>query len=307
MNEGIITKNNSNTMKGIGALLILLHHIIQYIPSISKYYVVTFGYSFVGIFFLISGYGITKSKRGLISRIIKIYSYFLLALILYLILFKIFDIPLSTESFFKSLIGLYEVVNFSWYIFEIIILYVMYFINEKLFKGNLISLFVMVLTMFLILFALEVDMWFYMSLFMFPIGVFISKYENIKTKKLNNILILILFILVNILLVLFNSKTSINFKFVNMILYLLHIILFNYLFIIICKKINIHNKLVLNIFNISTFIYLTQGIVIRLLIMYEYNTNLFIFIPCSIIGTFVLAYILNDIYNLITKKLLTLS
>ena len=174
MNEGIITKNNSNTMKGIGALLILLHHIIQYIPSISKYYVVTFGYSFVGIFFLISGYGITKSKRGLISRIIKIYSYFLLALILYLILFKIFNIPLSTEGFFKSLIGLYEVVNFSWYIFEIIILYFMYFINEKLFKGNLISLFVMVLTMFLILFALEVDAWFYMSLFMFPIGVFIS-------------------------------------------------------------------------------------------------------------------------------------
>ena len=305
MDKNIITKENTNIMKGIGALLILLHHIIQYIPSISKYYTVTFGYSFVGIFFLISGYGITKSKRGLLSRIIKVYSYFLISLFIYLILFNIFDIPLTITNVLKSLVGLYEIVNFAWYIFEIIILYILYSINEKLFKGNIMSLFIMVITMFMILFISDVDSWLYMSLFMFPIGVLLGKKEKLNINKKNNIIVFILFIIINILLVLFVNKTTIDYKILNMILFLLHILLFNYLFIVICKKISIKNKLVLDIFSLSTFIYLSQGIIIRLFVMYEYNTNILIYIPGTIIFTFVLACTLQYLYDLILKKLLT--
>lgn len=305
MGSNVITKDNTNIMKGIGAILILLHHIVQYIPLVSKYYTVTFGYSFVGIFFLISGYGITKSNRGLFSRILKLYSYFLIALFLYLIIFNIFDIEITINNVLKSLIGLFEIVNFSWYIFEIIILNIMYFINEKLFKGNYLSFIIMVITMFMILFIKEVDEWLYMSLFMFPIGVLLGKKERLNINKINNIIVFILFIIINILLILFVNKTTIDFKILNMFLFLLHIVLFNYLFLVICKRINIKNKYVKDIFNLSSFIYLSQGIVIRLFIMYEYNNNVLIYIPGSIIFTLILAIVLKYLYNLTLKKLLT--
>ena len=219
-----LTKNTSNSLKIISALVIVLHHYAQYVClnhlSDSIFYKVLSaqgGFIGVAIFFFLSGYGLMESEQRshlnptefLKRRFFKIYLPVLLVTIIWM-----FAVPflLSESPFegFKVEIGGGKYLIFSnilyrfgdgvlWFIRVLFLLYAMFFVFSLLWKKHF-ALSITVLGILTIAISALVSHMFApfesISIPFFPLGVFISLYKENRLCIVFSIVGLILYALI---------------------------------------------------------------------------------------------------------------
>ena len=296
------SKHTTNNLKAVAIILVILGHL----GFINKS-----GAWGVGIFLLLSGYGLTQSyiKSGIIGffkkRLLAVILPYSIVMIIWIFVDYILGNKYRILTIGTSLLGLNfkSVIDVTmWYISFLILWYIAFFCIFKLIKNNYFKIITMFIFSYIVyynlyeLFDQNVGVRLYTLLF--PIGVFLgflfSKELNISESMLKSILghlIIFSFILFEISL-----NRSYDYRY-----YTISIIMFSIMIISIFMFMNdFESKILSFIGNISFELYLFEGVFIN-----KYNF-IFKFINNKFWATliyFILIIILSYIYHRIVKKI----
>ena len=296
-NNDVLDKYNSNKIKGLLAILIIMHHLSIYIKDVILFKILTIiGIIAVSAFFFYSGYGLMTSylkkesylKDFLNKRIMKIVIPYIIAII-FTGLAYLLTRQLTPRKIFNSLVEGEPIVRFSWYVLAIIILYVVFYLSAKfLKKKKMINIAVFggtILYCIVVNNVLGFNNWWVNSCFAFFIGIFWASYKEryaITLKDKNKIiryaiiLLIILFVIIGFQFftseyaamdIINNTnladdimKQPIPVINMNIICIILLFMLFN-----ILEKVRLNDKVFTFLGNISFEIYLYHGLVMYLL------------------------------------------
>ncbi len=198
----IFTKNDTLCLKGISAVFVLLHHLGQYfeIPDPIQFNGYMGGMA-VGIFFLLSAYGLTKAnqKKGYYKRIFRqkipaLYVYQVLMNTLYYCLFFTEECGSVGEVLirifnFDFLFGYERLNGFSWFITSILVVYACYgglaYVWEKVGEKckNQRFWFAVICTaiiavLYVLALATPIKTLYGRSIFCFALGVWVALFEK---------------------------------------------------------------------------------------------------------------------------------
>ena len=313
--------DNTIPIRGMLALIVFLHHVSSFYYNISFISPFThFGYLAVSLFFFYSGYGlcwglINKKnylRRFLINRIIKIYIPYLLCVAIYVIVkFSIFHFVPTFSDIFFSLICCGNIVSVGWYIGELIILYIIFYLS-CLFKGrNRIVVFSILFLGLLILLLItpEANLW-TKSVIGFPLGLLFcikrNTIDNILQKRfiLNVIFILACFFFGITVKIVGEYFGLLLIKICGSTISSIFFILFLYCLIL---KIQLGNRFLSFIGKISLEFYLYHSLIIALCLKIDLlYSHCFVFCLSTFVFTLVLSFVLHIFNNRMTKLLLKL-
>ena len=282
-NNDVLDKYNSNKIKGLLALLIIIHHLSIYIKETILLKVFTIvGVIAVSAFFFYSGYGLMISylkkenylKDFLNKRIMKIVIPYIIAII-FTILTYLLTGQLTPRKIFNSLVEGEPVVRFSWYVSAIIILYVVFYLSAKFLKRKkMINIAVFggtILYCIVVNNILGFNNWWVNSCFAFFIGIYWASYKEkyAITLKDKNAIIGIQFLTSGYAIMDIINDTDLAdyimrepIPVINM-----NIICIALLFVLftILEKVRLNDKVFTFLGNISFEIYLYHGLVMYLL------------------------------------------
>ena len=212
-NENYLNKKNTTAVNGIFVMLIIFSHYSQYAMFDGTYdwpYLVFKDHirqMVVATFLFYSGYGmmeaIRKKGAGYINKLPAKFFRLLVRIWIALGLFVIFNAVMGIEYPVRRILlsfTLWDAIgNSSWYIFDILALYVLIFVSFKIsllagqkLAGPIGIILVTLLTAGLIfaLIACGKDTWWYNTLMLLPFGMFYSENrERIESIVLKNSLI----------------------------------------------------------------------------------------------------------------------
>lgn len=188
-----LSKDKVLSIRGLLAVFIVVHHCSFTVNNIICEYVFgDIGMWICGIFFMQSGYALGVGTDKYIrmnaavyfrKRVCKIFFDVLVLSLLYQCLqlgMGQYDI---IESLCKLSIGNTSgLLPFSWFIWELILLYVIYYISNK-FKFRTLALWILTLLLMVIFYSLHFGCEWYMSTLSFPLGVLIARCNLNLTKK----------------------------------------------------------------------------------------------------------------------------
>lgn len=307
-------------LKGILALVVVFCH-IQYgrttIPMLKVFNYV--GDLAVSCFFFFSGYGLIsqylKNSEGYLKtffrkRIVKILFTYMIFICIYLIYyfingtFKNFD-DIITFTKNGSLI-----VSHSWYIIDIIILYVTFYIVAKIFKENykfiIIGMygFVTFLTFIMIYFGMS-EFW-YVSIFSLCFGmsykIIQEKIDNKNIKKYYIIAIVIFIIFEILQFIISKMYDSILITVIVAIIKNVACISFTFLIISVGKYIQFKNSIFKFLGEVSLELYLIHGLFEKVFSNISFtNNNNFIYGLSVLVCSIVSAYLIHK-FILIFKR-----
>ncbi len=261
----LLSKEETNTLRGFLALGIVIHHLAQRTETIS---IIDFfeklGAPIVSVFFFISGYGLLHSYKNKELYLERFFSrrlpFILIPFITSIIIFQIISyIDQRSFSLINILLPILKgntdhLLPFSWYIFSTIYLYVIFYYIFKFTKLSIInkisSIFFLCVCYVFSLKFLSFGSWWYISIFAFSGGLIAKHFENeiikIIDQKITRFLIVI-----NIIALI---KLLGGSHYISLTLYPIFIAI---LFSFINVKENVITK---TMGNISYEIYLLQGI-----------------------------------------------
>ena len=312
-----MSKETSGCLKGIFAIIVLIHHLYQYsgmyINPIIDILVQSFGYLAVGIFFFISGYGIfvSSKKKDYLNnfwkrRFFPLYLFYVVLIVLYLWWKSILGIYVSKIEIIQSFFFGKTLVVGAWYLQSIFIFYIIYYFVFKYIRENRTRIVTMTLCIVgycLICIKLKLPTTWYESTFCLAIGMLWAFQKdrldsNLKIKCLRYFwIILILFVGTYIM----HFKLGIVFKMFSSVLFSIWIILCTYL--LQDSKI-IQNTMTNYLGKYSLEIYVAQGFGLILKKSSKFNQiNILSFIAIVILSTFIIAWFLHQIHKGIYKIL----
>ncbi|WP_418551781.1 acyltransferase family protein [Prevotella sp.] len=299
-----ISRDSSNCLKGIMAIVIVLHHLSQWSDiNLLRIIFGDFGVVVVGCFFFLSGYGLISSYKikgeayltGFpLKRLRKLVVPFIFVIILFQLIYK-----KNVDILYCFKVGnVNDILPHSWYVFCAIIFYFIFYIvfkytsNEK--RG------ILKILIFTMLFAgmfkvIHYSGYWWVSLFMFPIGLYVKSYEKYLIGKESKYIMYLWVIIGSLITIIYLFQI----KHTGFILDNLSPLIF----ISSLMMINISYKPLKFLGNISYEIYLVQGIAFYLL--REFVTNDVYFVLLSLIFIILLSslikYFINKIDILIFK------
>lgn len=211
-NEDFLSLQTSKMLLGFFAILIVFHHLVQQSGSNDAgllYILEDFGVGFVGVFFFFSGYGLYESfkKKGdyLKNFFKKRYPAVLIPAFTALLIFLAFDIIdggiTSPLDFIAKLTGWKLLNPHMWYIVEIAILYLLFFLAFRLIKNHTIAL---SLLFFCVLVMVAGSLllghgnawfqgeWWYNTSLLFPFGIWFSMHREKITDIMKHYYILLM-------------------------------------------------------------------------------------------------------------------
>ena len=306
-NNLYLERSVSSAFKGVLALLVVLHHLAQRTNDVFLFHQFfrDNGYLFTGGFFFLSGYGLQKSyitipnykKSFLIKRFSSV-------LFPYILVIGIYWILKNDYTFYNVLKQLFEnntFVPFSWFIINIIYLYlIFYFTMSVSKKRKALMIISTTLGTFLWIYIckkLIYGGWWYNTTFLFVFGIIWASYEEKFLFCLKKYLAIILSILMITLC--FTYGTTMNeIKFLNATIFVAMIL-------ILSLKFRIGNNMLSFLGTISLEIYLLQGIFIEITRQYIHNDSYWccaVFI-LDIIGAYVLHMVIFKL-KLLKQKIL---
>ena len=296
---------NEKNIKLILAIWIILSHLPR-MKVLGAY-----NYLPVAGFFL-SGYGLmmkskSNSKYNLLKSILKIYIPYMVATIIYTIIFNNYNLLMLLKQITLINVDL----PYGWYIRTQIILYIIWFIanNSKNKNWKIFISFILVLIYSILFRYTGQILTSYKTVFAFVVGLWYAMYENKVFKYIN----LYSCVFCGVVSLAIRFIVTDNETIFDSVLYNLSGILFCFLLVYSIYKINIKNKKIDFLKNMSLELYLVQGIS-QCFFMKTYfcdksflylNNNLLIII-LSTIGTIILGYLLKKIdtkiFNIIYKR-----
>lgn len=323
-NDNYLSKNSCNALRGICSVTVILHHLSQRINDgkIFKYFgLLGVGYSAVAVFFFISGYGLIKQYliKGekyidgfLYKRMTPIIKSYLIISIVYFILRSYIEDKFILNDFIKSFFNGSPTVYFSWYIIEIIILYIIFFIAckvNKRYKFNIVVISLLfVLGYNFICYTLGYGMQWYATNLTFVFGMLYGIYEKEISKHINKKYYSVLFCNVAIFFIVFvlSDKLFIpnNFLIIKVLLTQLCGLSFSTLIFTITRKLFFKKSIFENIGKISLEVYLLQGIPMFLLRSKVINIkNDVSYVLLTLFITIILSVIFNKTIRLISRNI----
>lgn len=211
--ENVLGLDNSKTVLGYFAILVMFHHISQAVGSANSGIFVlleNFGFALVAGFFFFSGYGLIKSmnqkenymKGFLAKRLPKILIPFYVCIFIYIIAGALcgrisFDLSkahatdsltLGYVDLIRAALGIDLLNGSMWYIVEIVFLYIAFYIAYKLFKKEIViiismTLFIIGLTLFSLYHGHGPNWfqgeWWYNSTLIFAVGMIFAYKEEL--------------------------------------------------------------------------------------------------------------------------------
>lgn len=274
--EKPLSQSRTLALRGICAFEIMLGHIGIVTDSIFLYANRKAGILIVGVFFLLSGYGLMYSlqtKENYMHGFFKKRVWKLLqpALIIYWV-YMIMDVISSTDSISGSTILKYiTFYNFpttlNWYVTEILVLYILFFVLYRILKIKYANLLLLTACTIFAIFANVVELanpW-YGSTFCFPLGILYAQYEErilnfIKRHYISTILSSSLLTVLGIVIFFFLA----DFSFVsNVIGRSIASIFFCILVVALLLKWTIGNRITVFLGNISYELFLVHELIIN--------------------------------------------
>lgn len=297
---------NEKNIKLILAIWIILSHL----PGMKV--LGAYNYLPVAGFFFLSGYGLmmkskSNSKYNLLKSILKIYIPYMVATIIYTIIFNNYNLLMLLKQITLIKVDL----PYGWYIRTQIILYIIWFIanNSKNKNWKILISFILVLIYSILFRYTGQILTSYKTVFAFVVGLWYAMYENKVFKYIN----LYSCVFCGVVSLAIRFIVTDNETIFDSVLYNLSGILFCFLLVYSIYRINIKNKKIDFLKNMSLELYLVQGIS-QCFFMKTYfcdksflylNNNLLIII-LSTIGTIILGYLLKKIdtkiFNIIYKR-----
>ena len=198
--------DTAKAIQGFAAVAIIFHHMTQDLMDRSGplMFLSECGVLFVGIFFFFSGYGLYTSlktkqdylKGFLKKRLVTVLIPFYMCNFVFVIAACIGGAKFEGKELFYVLSGWTLLNNHMWYIVEIAILYLIFFILYRLIKNRtvatvLMSAFVLGMMYFSLQLAHGKDYscrywfmgeWWYNASFLFVVGIIVSKHADILRK-----------------------------------------------------------------------------------------------------------------------------
>ncbi len=325
LHSDALSKNVSNSVRGMAALFVLFHHFYQRTyfianPYLGKIFEVM-GYLAVSVFFFYSGYGLmvsykTKSisyiKKFPENRLLPFYFTYLLFVVLSIIEKIIIGSDIAFADLIHSFFFYETIVTYGWYFQTILLFYLIFYFVFRFIKNDNMKIIMMAscVTIYIAAYhVLEVSSAKYISALSFVLGILWCFSENkiIHTKKKTVLTILISGFLFLMLLLLSFVTENRHIRYLSRaIASPLFVILLLTLISIINERLPvlIENKFTTWLGNNSLEIYVVQGIFFELLrSKLIYVENSYIYIICVFCGTMLFAPLLNKVVKLLNSLL----
>lgn len=202
-NENCFSKNTGNIVKGVFILLIIASHYFNAYGELQntlldswyrnvknwmgQYVVVMFlFYSGYGIMYSILNYDEVYIKAIPINRVVKTFTIYEIAEILFVAVLFLLGIKCNAKSVIRALLTWEYIGCDNWYIFDILMLYLCTWVSCMLCKHKIVSaILTSALTFCLILFLRFIgkEPWWYDTLVAYPFGMFFALFSD-RIKRL---------------------------------------------------------------------------------------------------------------------------
>lgn len=190
----ILSKDKSNAVKGVLAILIVFHHFAATcdISSFSEFR--RWGAIIVSVFFFMSGYGLGRSiilkGKAYLSNFLNhrlwksVILPYAIALVIFLVYLNV-DVP-DAKTFVGDWSRGITLLPNAWFIAALTLMYLgFYFINIKSGRCHVVNMFLYTLVYILIVYSIGFGRWWYVSVIMFPLGMLYADKENELVSLLN--------------------------------------------------------------------------------------------------------------------------
>lgn len=344
--EDFLSLQVSKGILGISAILIILHHISQKFGTSTSagalHVLEDFGVCFVGLFFFFSGYGLMKSVRKkdnyLKGFLKKRYASILIPFYVCIIIFVLYNIwkgaKYNSHDFLNFLSGWILLNTHMWYIVEIAVLYLAFYIVNRLVKNKGVMIGIMAVLVILMMIGSLLlghgkywfqGEWWYNTSFLFVIGMMIANWEEPIVAFVKRWYYLVLIVFVGLYIVFYKATMYMlkahsywsevpgvtkgyQDKFMTLSCQLPMVIAFVLLILLITMKIQFKNKILDFLGMISLEIYLLHGLFLDLFstpgkIVFE---DPFLYAIAVVVASIILAtvvhYICKFLISLIVRK-----
>ena len=298
--EECFSRTNSNLVKGLMAVFVVLCHISLIYPG--GIILPSFEYlgdAAVGIFFFLSGYGLMKQyslkddyRIGFIQkRLNKVLIPYLIVNVLYWTYYLFIGERYGLVDLINSLQTGDLLVSYSWYIVEILILYLFFYlfmrIDRKRMKYMIMLNVVLYVLMVMVFKFMNYAPYWYRSTYMYIIGLLYVLFEKQITEIIRNknVICFGITVLMCLLMVVF----KIPYYCFEMMLLLAIILIFN--------RFVLNNKLLIFLGRISLEIYLLHGLIIKFFRRFISTEATFLSLTMIMILIVCSSYLFNLLYN----------
>lgn len=259
----------------------------------------------VTTFLFYSGYGIYESIKNkdnyvnitLPKRIKKLYIYFLVSVISYLVMNSFLDIKYDIKTVISSLFTWESIGNSNWYIFAIISMYFFTYICFKVLKKDLhaIAGVTFLINLYTIILSLFKYSYWYDTVICFALGLFVSYYKEriFSFFTRNNFIYSVSLFIVTLYFYTFYKLHPFN-----VVFHELWALSFVILIMLISLKFKIYSKILLFLGKYTFWIYILQRMSMIILDKF-YITDFrnYLFITFSFIITIILAMIYKKVFD----------
>ena len=314
-NANGLTADFSTNVKGFLCILIFYNHMASWFENQGVIFQLFshMGSFVVGVFFFLSAFGLTKAYPGevsfsfLIKRLIKILVPYWICEIIYIVVSVVCNIALQVDvtrkNIFLSAIQMRTIVENSWYVGAILLLYVVFYICKKVLPKIDLTL---KITLLMII-ASFVFKNYWMTFFAFPLGIFIGEREQsiLKLGKGKRFTFFIIsFVLCALAIGLKFYGNSIDNEMYMNVSDMLTSVLFASAVFFMLTFVKIGNRILKFLGNISYEIYLLHGLALRVAYKYVGLKYSVLFYIVALAVTVSLSYLTNRVSSVIIKPLL---
>lgn len=314
-NDEFMSLESTKAIKGIIAILIIIHHItiigIQIEPLMGMQYV---GYLLVGVFFLYSGYGLMKSVKtkenylkGFITKRIPaiLVPFFVMNSLYLLVLSVCFGRTYSILEILNYVLGIQLINSYAWYTIMILVFYLAFYFFFKIFKEKKAVILIGIFILLSIVFCMKfVGVQWFLSSLSFFIGILLAYQERrilewVKKKYLLCLLI-VLFATIGCFLLGFVLVES---AIVNQLTAVVCNFFFTLTVIVVNMKLQIKNEITIFLGNISYEIYLVHKLVLFIMLGYLNKIGPTSYMILCIGVSVILAYGIHQIDKKLLKQI----
>lgn len=271
-NVEFLSKSNTNIIKGVSVILVILCHISMFTKndSIMPKMFINTGLLAVAIFFFASGYGLMSQfqrkenylKGFILNKIIRLYLIFFISNIIVTIINNIF---LGTGYGIKHIIISSLYGNFAngrelWFVVAILFFYLSFYVAFKFLKdkGSIISICIAPIIYIILCKFLGKGTWWYNTAFCFVVGVLVSIYKDnvfnfLKEKYVLNLAISLISFVITMF---FYTRGYNKLQFIIPIIFI-------YLVCVLLMKVGLKSKSMSFINKISLEMYLVHLVILQ--------------------------------------------
>lgn len=313
----LLSREQVSSLKGIFAIVVLIHHLYQSTDIITNRYIGVFlqaaGFFAVSIFFFLSGYGLQISysekkqvyiKSFFKGKIIPFYSVIIILIAVYVPMRMLMGEILEPLNIIRSFFFGSTIISKGWYLQVQLFLYLLFFFIWRFVEDDarkMWTLFIIVAMHITLCVGCNVSITRYISMISFNLGIYISDKRDLISTKLENNKMYNFSVFINIIAL---GITFGLWIFSNGLISIFSqgmcLLFFNVVIILSVQKIKVVNLLTTYFGEYSFSIYIIQGLFLNLYrSSLVYVNNDYLFVCMVVLSTYLAALIIHPVIKFI--------